>query len=156
MTGSGNQFLDFLFLVMIAFTLYKVVNIYKARKGIVRKIHTFPQRKRWFFIITSTLLLMLGTVYLFIYPGIMGIVYIFLGAYFVYIANEPIIFAEEGLYFNGNLDSWEDLGKWAFTEDGKYLNISFKKQGKDQIRTLPVRIEDQERMQNIILRKKRK
>lgn len=153
--STGNQFLDFLLIMMIAFTSYQMINTFNARRRIKKVIQVFPQRKRWFFVITSFLLLILGTAYLFIDPSVMGVVYILLGAYFVFIANEPIIFANEGLYFNGKINPWEDLGKWAFSDDGKYLSISFKRGGKDQIRTLPVRKEDQERMQNMILRIKR-
>lgn len=101
-------------------------------------------------VVASFALIILGVVNLIQTRHPISIIYIFMGAVFLYLVSEKIIFSEYGIYFNGKMVLYPDIKKWQFDRTNGGLEIEIKGPKKNSYMVIPVRVDDIAEMQKIL------
>src|SRR5699024_586589 len=154
--SSGNQFVDLIYIMFFGFTLKQVVDIVKSRKKLKTPIATFSQRPRVIAVIMAFLLLFLGISFMLTNPGLIAVICIFIGLAYSYMSVEKIMVSEEGIYFNGRFDRWDEIKQWTFDEGDKNLILKTTKPKNKETRVIPVKPEYKDILNNIIRQRKGK
>lgn len=154
--SSGNQFVDLIYILFFGFTIKQVADIVKSRRKIKTPIGTFSQRPRAIAIIMAFLLLFLGISFFFTNPGVIAFICTFIGLVYSYLAIEKIIISDEGIYFNGRFDAWDEIKQWEFQDNDKNLVLLTTKPNTKETRIIPIKPEDKVVINNLIRQRKSK
>ena len=150
------MFLEILLFVVFIFIVLQIVNGIKNRKKLEAPIVFFNQRTSILMAISSGALLALGLLYILQEVNVTSVIYVLLGLAFIYMAYERFAMGINGIYFKGNLFTWNEIKKWRFEKEDKFLVLEIQKNGKRLDRMIPIRPEDKDGLHKIIRRNKKK
>lgn len=142
--ASGGSLVLGIYTVMGLFTMYMLFNTIMVRKKLKKAIKVFDPR---FKILQSILIAMLLYMSFFTKSLYLKIVVIFIALFFTYMSFERIRITEDGIYYNGRLDKWEDIDRWEFHPKGNLMLTILR--GKSS-RVIPFKVEDKSEADKII------
>ncbi|WP_099203709.1 DUF5673 domain-containing protein [Miniphocaeibacter massiliensis] len=147
------QIIYFLMFLFILKQLYNIVNVKKSIEG--KKLAVYNPKVKIYIGLLVVALLLLGTMTL-VNKDYFGIIYILTGLGFAYVYVDKVIVYETGIYYNGRLDSWNEIKKWTYDARTSNLRLETTKPGNKAYRSIPIKNEDKENILSIIRNRKNK
>lgn len=153
-----NNILKIVYAVFLAYILKQLYDIFRVRKGIKGTVIAYYSPKiRMLAIVLSIMLVILGGITI-ASKDYFGIVFILIGIGFGYINMEKVIVYTNGIYFNGRMDTWEEIKRWQYNDATNNLELKTTKIGTKENRLIPIKAENRDELLTIIkdVKKKKK
>lgn len=151
-----NQILKIVYAIFLVYILKQIYSIIKVRKEVKSDVLAYYAPKtRMLSTILAVLLVLLGGITI-ATKDYFGIVFILIGIGFGYINMEKVIVYNTGLYFNGRMDTWDEVKQWQYNDKTNNLELRTSKIGAKENRFIPIKPEDRDELLTIIKNIKRK